>query len=59
MLSVNIKIEAGFVENDEKVYIMPNADPVIIKGIIIFRFIFAFVTEKTRNALVLISLHDD
>ncbi|VDK82021.1 unnamed protein product [Litomosoides sigmodontis] len=35
VLSVNIKIEAGFVENDEKVYIMPNADPVIIKGIVV------------------------
>ncbi|KAK6114565.1 Elongation factor Tu GTP binding domain family protein [Brugia pahangi] len=34
-LSVGIKIEAGFIENDEKVYIMPNADPVIVKGIVV------------------------
>ncbi|CAG9536069.1 unnamed protein product [Cercopithifilaria johnstoni] len=34
-LSVSIKIEAGFIENDEKVYIMPNADPVIVKGIVV------------------------
>lgn len=31
-LSISAKIEAGFVENGEKVYIMPNADPVIVKG---------------------------
>uniref|UniRef100_A0A915Q7Z2 Tr-type G domain-containing protein n=1 Tax=Setaria digitata TaxID=48799 RepID=A0A915Q7Z2_9BILA len=34
-LSVSIKIEAGFIENGEKIYIMPNADPVIIKGIVV------------------------
>uniref|UniRef100_A0A1I7VZP9 Tr-type G domain-containing protein n=1 Tax=Loa loa TaxID=7209 RepID=A0A1I7VZP9_LOALO len=33
--SVNIKIEAGFIENGEKVYLMPNADPVIVKGIFV------------------------
>lgn len=38
-LSVSIKIEAGFIENGEKVYIMPNADPVIVKGIVIIRFL--------------------
>ncbi|MCP9260365.1 hypothetical protein DINM_003724 [Dirofilaria immitis] len=34
-LSVGIKIESGFIENGEKVYIMPNADPVIVKGIVV------------------------
>uniref|UniRef100_A0A2K6VQ85 Tr-type G domain-containing protein n=2 Tax=Onchocerca TaxID=6281 RepID=A0A2K6VQ85_ONCVO len=34
-LSLSIKIEAGFIDNGEKVYIMPNADPVIVKEIVV------------------------
>lgn len=38
-LVASIKIEGGFIENGEKVYVMPNADPVIIKGIVIVHFL--------------------
>lgn len=35
LLTLSVKIESGYVEIGEKIFIMPNADPVFVKGLLI------------------------
>jgi translation elongation factor EF-1alpha len=34
LLNISAKIEAGYIETTEQLFIMPDATPVIVKGIV-------------------------